>query len=68
MTTKIYLETERLRTCTIVRPAGTLGTMGFHPKAWQAAAIGRRETPLGAFLSANPNWKPTEIQAIRPAR
>lgn len=59
--TKLELETERLRTCTIVRPVGALGTMGFSPKAWQVAKVYGRESPITAFLKSNKNWTRDEV-------
>jgi hypothetical protein len=59
----IRLEVDVLRSGTkIVRPAGALGTCGFHPKAWSVAVIGRNESLNRAFLRANPNWKPEELE------
>ena len=60
----IRLEVVKLRSCTLVRPVGTLGTCGFHPKAWSVADIGRNESPNRAFLRANPNWKPEELETV----
>ena len=59
----IRLETDKLRSCTLVRPVGTLGTCGFYPKAWSVAVIRSNESPTRAFLRANPNWKPEELEA-----
>lgn len=54
----IELETFTLRSGgRYVRPAGSLGTCGFYPRAWQIVRIERRETPLAAFLRGNPNWR-----------
>lgn len=56
------LEVETLRSGTkIVRPAHAVGTCGWSPKAWTLAVIRRGETPLRAFLKANPNWTEGEI-------
>jgi len=58
---KTLLATERLRTCTIVRPAHSAGTMGFSPKAWQIAEVYGRESPITAFLKSNKNWTRDEV-------
>jgi hypothetical protein len=58
---KMVLETVRLRTCTIVRPTGTGGMMGFSPKAWQIAEVYGRESPITAFLKSNKNWTRDEV-------
>lgn len=56
------LETETLRSGTrLVRPAGTLGTCGWSPKAWQVGVIRMGQLPVAAFLEANPNWSRDEI-------
>jgi hypothetical protein len=47
----MQLEAERLRTCWIVRPQGSLGTCGFHPAAWSAYPV-----PFG--------YAPTEKHAV----
>lgn len=59
------LETMHLRTCTIVRPAGTCGSMGWHPKAWQCAVVRQRQSAVDAFLRANPNWTRSDIGTVR---
>lgn len=56
------LETERLKTMAIVRPASSLGTCGFSPKAWQCSIIQRNESPKTAFLRNNPNWTIEELE------
>ena len=56
------LETIKLKTMTIVRPASGLGTCGFSPKAWQAGVIQRNESPKTAFLRSNPNWTIEELE------
>jgi hypothetical protein len=56
------LELIRISTGTIVRPKGAAGTCGWSPKAWQCAYVSVRDTPVIAFLRANPNWKASEIQ------
>ena len=48
----MQLEAERLRTCWIVRPVGTLGTCGFSPGAWSAYPV-----PFG--------YAPTAAHAVR---
>ena len=48
---EMKLEAERLRTCWIVRPIGSLGTCGFHPAAWSAYPV-----PFG--------YAPTEQHAV----
>lgn len=60
---KIKLEVERLRTCTIVRPANACGTCGWSPKAWTIAVIDRRKRydPIGAFIEANKLWTRDEV-------
>ena len=45
----------------LVRPAGTLGTCGWSPKAWQVAIVRPSESCKQAFLRANPNWLPEEV-------
>lgn len=42
----------------IVRPAGALGTCGWHPRAWIAAVMQRGDSPESAFYRANPRWRP----------
>lgn len=59
------LEIDHLRTCTLVRPVGTLGTCGFHPKAWQVAVLNTRKDPIESFLQFNPNWTQSEIEGIK---
>lgn len=59
--TPTKLETLRLSTCTIVRPAGTCGSMGWSPKAWQCVAIKRGQSPIAAFLAGNKNWADNEV-------
>lgn len=63
-TGKIELQTTQLRTCTVVRPKGGLGTMGWWPKPWDAAVIKRRETPAQAFLRVNKKWSWNDIQLL----
>ena len=58
---KMVLETVRLHTSTIVRPAHSAGTMGFSPKAWQIAEVYGRESPITAFLKSNKNWTRDEV-------
>jgi hypothetical protein len=58
---KTILATERLRTCTIVRPAQSLAMMGFSPKFWQVAEVYGRESPITAFLKSNKNWTRDEV-------
>jgi len=58
---KMVLETVRLHTSTIVRPAYAAGTMGFSPKAWQIAEVYGRESPITAFLKSNKNWTRDEV-------
>jgi hypothetical protein len=58
---KMVLETVRLHTSTIVRPADKGGTMGFSPKFWQVAEVYGRESPITAFLKSNKNWTRDEI-------
>lgn len=57
----IKLVTIPLRTMTIVRPSHGLGSCGFYPKAWQIARIKAGQSPIDAFLIANPNWKKEEV-------
>jgi len=60
----MYLEIDRLRTCTLVRPSGTLGTCGFYPKAWQVAVLSTRKNPIESFLECNPNWTQSDIKGL----
>ena len=53
----ISVETVRLRTNSVARPVGSLGTTGFHPAPWQVAPIRRGETPEQAFCRVNPRWE-----------
>lgn len=39
-----------------VRPKGQLGTIGWHPKAWQCVFVKKQENALDAFFDANKNW------------
>ena len=52
---EMKLEAERLRTCWIVRPKGSLGTCGFYPAAWSAYPV-----PFG--------YAPSADHAVRYAR
>lgn len=52
---EMQLEAERLRTCWIVRPQGSVGTCGFSPGAWSAYPV-----PFG--------YAPTEAHAVRYAQ
>lgn len=52
----------QLRTGKVVGPAGSCGTCGWHPKAWQVAWVRGYESPMRAFLRANPNWSREEIE------
>lgn len=62
-TPKIVIRTERLRSGQLyARPNNTLGTCGFHPKAWTIAAVRQNEHPVTAFLRFNPNWSREEIE------
>jgi hypothetical protein len=59
---QIELEVTPLRDGTkLVRPAGALGTCGWHPKGWILGVMGRRDTPASAFLAANPNWSQDDL-------
>jgi len=58
---KMVLVTQRLVKSTIVRPTGTGGMMGFHPKAWQIAEVYGSESPITAFLKSNKNWTRDEV-------
>ena len=55
------LEVIQLTNNRYVKPEGSMGTCGWYPKAWQIAPIGRYESPIQAFLSANKNWKLEEL-------
>jgi hypothetical protein len=48
---EMKLEAERLRTCWIVRPVGSLGTIGWAPAPWEAYPV-----PFG--------YAPTEKHAV----
>jgi hypothetical protein len=64
----LELETVTLRTCVIVRPAHSCGTMGWSPKAWQCATVRRGQNAVDAFLQENTNWKHHEVSGVvRPA-
>ena len=57
----IKLKTIALSNRAYVRPSYGLGTCGFYPKAWQVSPIKRGQSPIDAFLNANPNWKREEV-------
>lgn len=56
------LEVTQLRDSKIVGPAGSCGTCGWYPKAWQVARVRGYESPVRAFLRANPNWTREDIE------
>ena len=56
----VRLEITKLRTGSIVRPENQLGTIGWYPKAWQAAYV--NNNPISSFLANNPNWSTQDIQ------
>jgi hypothetical protein len=58
------LTVTRLRTCSIVRPSGQLGTMGWSPKPWTCAATEGRQSPIEIFLRYNRQWARSDIEGV----
>jgi len=61
------LAVDRLRSGSIVRPAGQLGSVGWYPKAWSAAYVTRKGA-VNSFLANNPNWYFEDIKGVKHER
>ena len=60
----VRLEVEKLRLGSIVKPEGQLGTIGWYPKAWQAAYV-TNKCAIHSFLNSNHNWNTEDINGVK---